>query len=44
MILEQSDILNDISQFGQRIAQEHFISPSQTHTSQNKQPTSTSQQ
>lgn len=40
MILEQSEILDDISQFGQRIAQKHFISPSQTQTSQNKQPTS----
>ena len=44
MILEQSEILDDISQFGQQIAQKHFISPSQTQTSQNKQPTSTSQQ
>ena len=34
MILEQSDILNDISQFGQRIAQKHFISSTQTQTFQ----------
>ena len=42
VILEQTDILDNIYQFGQRIAQQHFIPKTQTQISQNKQPTSNS--